>query len=373
MKKNRVLKFVSILSMAAAGIFGISTLKSGRSESKAESVDAGNASSYAKIYRFTAPAEYWGGTVYVHAWGSKTSSKDTTWPGINLSSEFSYNESSRKVYTFATNVSDYQYLIFHNNSGWQTDNITIGNNTAWYLDGGNTPGTWTPSNQTYYLYDYKNLFGGEAKCYAWQSNGSLNNVNYPGAAMTKVQYGSGQLYSISLDPAFDMVKFGVGDSANTGDQWCNQHRGETFCWWDAGNGSWSNDLDWVKAHDWIYQTMHMRDIQQTETGDTGACRGPSGYYKKAKDAYNSFSSAIKTKIAADDLWGAAQTRFSAWARANGESASFSGTTLTISSPAILPAMLGNKNNPYILLILIISLVGITGIGGYFFYKKRKEN
>ena len=365
-----------LLTTAFAALLGVGAFAGIASTKEASEVpavvEAGNASSYAKIYRFTAPAEYWGDTVYIHIWGSKTPSNNTTWPGINLSSEYSYNESSRKVYTFATNVTDYTTLLFHNNSGWQTNDVTIGNNTAWYLDGGNAPGTWTPTNQTYYLYDYKNLFGGEAKCYAWQSNGSLNNVNYPGAAMTKVQYGSGQLYSISLDPAFDMVKFGVGDSANTGDQWCNQHRGETFCWWDAGNGSWSNDMDWVKAHDWIYQTMHMRDISQETTSDTGACRGSSGYYQKAKTAYQNYPASVKAKMAADDLWGAAQARFSAWARANGESALFSGTTLTVSAINIPLAQIASNTSTTII-VITVSSIALVAVGGYFLFRKKKEN
>ena len=373
MNFKKIFSSIILASTLAIGVgVGVAALKQNR---KVEQANADTPSSFAKIYRFTAPAEYWGNTVYVHAWGSSDASKNTNWPGIDISNEFSYNESDRKVYIFATNVSDYKYLIFHNNSGWQTDNITIGNNTAWYLDNGNTPGTWTPTNQTYYLYDYKNLFENNAKCYAWQSNGSLNNGTYPGTAMTKVQYGSGQLYTISLDPAFDMVKFGIGDSANTGDQWCNHYRGQTFCWWDAGDSSWSNDLDWVKAHDWIYETMHVRDIQTSETSDTGACRGSNGYYKKAKDAYNSFSSAIKTKIAADDCWGIAQARFSAWAKANGETATFSGTTLTVSKN-ISPISIINKNDDTvntIAIVVIFSAIAVTAIGGYFFLRHRKEN
>ena len=189
--------------------------------------------------------------------------------------------------------------------------------------------------------------------------------------MTKVQYGSGQLYSISLDPAFDMVKFGVGDSANTGDQWCNQKRGQTFCWWDAGNGSWSNDLDWVKAHDWIYQTLHMRDIQQTDTSDSGACRGANGYYQKAKNAYQNYSASIKTKMSEDDLWNAAKTRFSNWATANGETATFNGTTLIVSARKSI--LLNASTTTNVALLVVLSLVAISGIGGFIFiYKKRKS-
>ena len=370
MKHSRFLITSTLTLLLGLGVGA--GLASQKEISKApEVVEAGHASSYAKIYRFTAPAEYWGETVYVHAWGSKTSSNNTTWPGINLSSEYSFNESSRKVYTFATNVSDYQYLIFHNNSGWQTDNITIGSDTAWHLDSGNTPGTWTPENQTYYLYDYKNLFGGNAKCYAWQSNGSLNNEDYPGPEMTKVEYGYGYIYSVTLDPAFDMAKFGIGDSANTGNQWINQNRGHCFCWWDAGDYSWSDDLDWVKAHNWVYNTMHVRDITTDVETDTGACRGASGYYAKAKSAYQNFSAAIKTKISQDSCFDIACARFSAWARANGESATISGTTLTVSSANMIFADASN-NSTTIIAIVIVSTIALVAVGGYFFLRRKED-
>ena len=364
-----------VLTSLLATILGV-TMIGGLSLAKdnqepVEVAEAESASSYSKIYRFTAPAEYWGETVYVHAWGSKTSNNNTTWPGINLSSEYSFNESDRKVYTFATNVSDYAYLIFHNNNGWQTDNITIGNNTAWYLDSGNTPGTWTPENQTYYLYDYTNMFGGNAKCYAWQSNGSLNNGDYPGVSMTKVQYGSGQLYSISLDPAFDEAIFGIGNTANTGDVWINHNRGQTYCWWKAGDGSWSNDMDWVKAHDWIYNTMHVRDIATDVTGDTGACKGANGYYNKAKTAYSNFSSAIRTKISQDERFVVATARFAAWARACGESATISGTTLSVANVKPIGIVDNNDKSLAIIISLISGTMILAGVGGYFFLRKKK--
>ncbi len=331
--------------------------------------EASTPSSYAKVYRFTAPASWT--ACYAYAWGSGTSSNNIGWPGTNISNQYSYNENSRKVYTFTTNVSDYQYLIFHNNSGWQTDNITIGNNTAWYLDDGNTPGTWTPTNQTYYLYDYRGLFGGNAKCYAWQSNGSLNNGSYPGVAMTAVQYGSGQLYSVSLDPAFDEVIFSIGDdSTKTDDLWCNQKRGQCYCFWET-SPAWSADLDWVKAHDWIYNTMHVRDIQTTTTTDTGACRGANGYYQKAKTAYQNYSSAIKTKMSEDECWSAAQTRFVAWAKANGETASFSGTSLTVNGNQMISPILNSKNNP--LLLTVLGSIVVIVAGAFFFYHSKKES
>lgn len=366
MKKSGLIKLVLGITLAASGAL---VLGAKSNHNKVESVEATNISSYSKIYRFTAPAEYWGDTVYVHAWGSNTSSNNTEWPGQNISGEFSYNEQSRKVYTFATNVSDYQYLIFHNNSGWQTDNITIGSNTAWYLDGGNSPGTWAPSNQTYYFYDYRGAFADNPTVKAKQSNGSLDSGSY--VSMTKLANTS-RVYSITLDPAFDEFEIKNG-STTTGTVWINQNRNHTYCYWDPTPG-WGDNLDYVKAHDWTLQTMHLRDISTSNNSDTGACRGNSGYYAKAKAAYNSFSSGIKNEISNLGEFSDAKARFSAWAAANGETATWNGTTVTISSArSILLPTSNTENSNSIALIVIISLVSVTAIGGFFFIRKRKEN
>ena len=371
MKKIGLIKLVLGLTLAASGAFAVGSAVSNK---KAEPVEAATLSSYSKIYRFTAPANNWGDTCYVHIWGSSTTSNNTTWPGTNISSCYSYNESSRKVFVFATNVTDYSKIIFHNNSGWQTNDITIGSNTAWYLDSGNDASAWTPTNQTYYVYDYDNKFGGNAKCYAWQSGGSLINAAYPGVSMTKVANSSGNLYSISLDPAFDEFKVGIGDSANTGDQWINQKHGQCFCWWETSTGTWSNDLDWVKAHDWVENTMHIRDIPTSNNNDTNACRGNNGYYTKAKNAYNSFSASIKSKAKDTDHFSSATARFSAWAAANGETATWNGSNVSINGArASLLSSTNIENTNTVAIIVIISLVSVTAIGGFFFIRKRREN
>lgn len=375
--KRKMLLTTAFAALLGVGVFaGVASHKEASKE--AAVVEAATPSSYTNVYRFTVPNSFGsdvGNHIYLHAWGS--SGGDTTWGNFITLSDYSYNENSERMYTYATNYTYTGFIIirYYDNPDYcKSADITVGSNKAWSWNGttGASASAWTPTNQTYYLYDYKNLFGGAAKCYAWQSGGSLNNGDYPGVAMTSVQYGSGQLYSISLDPAFDKAKFGIGDSANTGDQWINQNRGNCFCWWDAGDSSWSSDLDWVKAHDWIYQTMHMRDIQQTETSDTGACRGSSGYYQKAKTAYQNYPTSVKTKMAADDLWSAAQARFSAWAVANGESATFNGTSLTVKS-AFVPITSITSTSGSTIAIITISSISVAAIGGYFLFRKKKEN
>lgn len=368
--KNLLVGIIALSTAAVVGTSLATNVKSNEVE-----VSAATPSSYTNVYRFTVPHDFGsdvGNHIYLHAWGS--SGGDTSWMNFITLSDYSYNENSERMYTYATNYTYTGFIIIRYNDNpdyCKTADIICGSDKAWSWNGakGASASPWTPTNQTYYLYDYKNMFAG-AKCYAWQSGGSLNNGDYPGVAMTSVQYGSGQLYSISLDPAFDKVIFGIGDSANTGDQWCNQHRGETFCWWDVGDSSWNNDLDWVKAHDWIYETMHVRDIPTETISDTGACRGANGYYNKAKTAYQNFSAAIKTKISEDECWGIAQARFIAWAKANGETVSSSETTLTVNQKT-MPEVLQTSTS--VITVVIVSVISITAIGGYFYFHKRKHN
>ena len=137
---------------------------------------------------------------------------------------------------------------------------------------------------------------------------------------------------------------------------------------------WSDNLSWAEAHDWVYQTMHLRDISTSNNADTGACLGNNGYYKIAKDAYSALGSAVQSQMQYIDDFGNAKARLSAWAAANGETASWSGSTLSISSARtfLMPTANVEKTNT-IAIIVIISLVSVTAIGGYFFIKRRQEN
>ena len=370
-----------LLASALAMVLGVGVAVGARQENnaRAEQVEAAAITTFSRVYRFTAPAEYWGDTVYVYAWGDEEP-ENAAFPGVNISSEFSYNESSRKVYTYATNNTNYQYLIFSNKKEaegrWQTNNITIGDNRAWYLDNGNTPGTWTPADQTYYLYDENDSFGDDVKCYAKQSSGSLTNAaSEPGVSMTKVQYASGQLYSITLDPAFDQFKLSDG-THSTGFEFINQNRGNCFKW-DGSAGTWDSNLNYVKAVDWVYQSMHMRDISTTNNADTNACRaegtGAKSYYATAKTNYQHLSDDVKNEFQYVDKYNDAKARFVAWAAANGEEASFAGTALTVNT-AVMPLGITTHESANSTTIIIIVAATIAAISaGVFFILKKKHN
>lgn len=382
--KRKLLLTAAFTALLGVGVFtGVSLTKEAK-PAEVQADDPNPPSSYTNVYRFTVPDNNnspsdehkdWGHwtALYLHAWGS--SGGNTSWGNFIKLNDYSFNENSERVFTYATNYTYTGFIMIRygdNPDYCKSNDISVGNNTAWSWGGpGGNASAWTPVNQTYYLYDYRNLFGGNAKCYAWQSNGSLNNGKYPGVAMTSVQYGSGQLYSVSLDPAFDEFKLGIGDSSNTGDLWINQHRGECYCFWETNPG-WSTDLDWVKAHDWVLNTMHIRDIPTTTDGDTGACRGSSGYYQKAKTAYNNFTDAVKAKFASVNEYSDAQTRFVAWAKANGETATFNETALTVNAVKI-PYVDVTNNASTTIIVIVISSIALVAIGGYFLLRKKKED
>lgn len=80
---------------------------------------------------------------YIHYWGA--SSGNTTWPGNNMNSNKAYtNEYNQDVLYYVITTS-HTKVIFHNNSGTQTGDTTLGSNSCFYFNGANSAaGTWSP-------------------------------------------------------------------------------------------------------------------------------------------------------------------------------------------------------------------------------------
>lgn len=381
MKKTSIFKLFLGLALVVCAGFNLANFSSNEKKiDEIEEVVAETPSDYPYIYRFVVPGNFGedvGNKIWIKGWGS--SGHD--FEGWGELTQYSYDENSNRIYIFPTPYFYQNFVItrYADNENYcksadiSTTNPYSGQGKCWYWNGvnGSVPTLITNTTKTFYLYDYTNMFGGNAKCYAWQSNGSFNNGTYPGQTMNKVSYGSGQLYIISLDAIFDRAIFGIGDSANTGDQWINQHPGECFCWWKAGDGGFNADLDWIKAHDWIYQTMQIRDIQTTNNDDTGACRGSNGYYKKAKESYQSFTAQIKTKISEDDCFEIACDRFHAWSLANGEDAYIENNILTVNLRYDLMSNIQGENNSGLPIIILVSLLSISSLTVLLIIKRKK--
>ncbi len=80
---------------------------------------------------------------YIHYWGA--SSGNTSWPGNNMNSNKAYTNEYNQDVLYYVITTNHTKVIFHNNSGTQTGDTTLGSNSCFYFNGANTAaGTWTP-------------------------------------------------------------------------------------------------------------------------------------------------------------------------------------------------------------------------------------
>ena len=141
-----------------------------------------------------------------------------------------------------------------------------------------------------------------------------------------------------------------------------------------------SDKEYVQ--DFVDLYMHMTDYDQGGTeGSTngyGWCSdGQHSYYLTAKAGYNSIIHGNSTR---ESLWtgdsdfAAAKARYDEWARLNNDAAPYDGndTIETKLNSANIIGLINNENGSISVIIVIVSLVSITAIGGFFFLKKRKE-
>lgn len=81
---------------------------------------------------------------YIHYWGA--SSGNTSWPGNNMNSNKAYTNEYNQDVLYYVITTNHTKVIFHNNSGTQTGDTTLGSNSCFYFNGANNAaGTWTPS------------------------------------------------------------------------------------------------------------------------------------------------------------------------------------------------------------------------------------
>jgi len=132
-------------------------------------------------------------------------------------------------------------------------------------------------------------------------------------------------------------------------------------------------FDWVK--EFVDGYMYMNSISLDDKG-SGACQGENGYYLTAKRAWNTMISEYE---GSDNLQTVFQTsftdayeRYMSWASACGDSAPFIGTSIVRST--MLTSLFGStKNSGTTIAIIAISAVSLAAIGGYFFFRKKKED
>lgn len=118
--------------------------------------------------------------------------------------------------------------------------------------------------------------------------------------------------------------------------------------------------------EFINDYMHM-----DHTTNDGSCK-TEGWYNAAKLEYGKLHADQKTLFNSDSTYADAKARLVAWAQANGETFDPSNGTFVQASARIMPGIISSESGTSASIIITISLVSITAIGGYFFIKKRKE-
>ncbi|MDY6276389.1 MAG: hypothetical protein SPL75_02775 [Bacilli bacterium] len=122
---------------------------------------------------------------------------------------------------------------------------------------------------------------------------------------------------------------------------------------------------------WIDQYMQMNNPDFDGDG-TGACRD-SNYYVNAKAALNALETehaGSKASFQSESKYADALERYLKWAKACGDSNPFVGSTIQQSIVnSLLPI---SDSNSTTVITIIVSVIGVSALGGFFFLRKRKE-
>ena len=95
------------------------------------------------------------------------------------------------------------------------------------------------------------------------------------------------------------------------------------------------------------------------------------YYTTAKDFYNSASFSAEEKVEFAKLSDAVK-RLQAWAKANGETFDPNAKSFTPNANLSIIKNVFNESNSLIAIVVIVSIISVSAIGGYFFLRKRRE-
>lgn len=121
--------------------------------------------------------------------------------------------------------------------------------------------------------------------------------------------------------------------------------------------------------------MHMNDVSIGNNNDTGACKGESGYYLTAKRAWNamvdSYTGEDNLQTVFSTSFEDAYARYLAWADACGDATPFDGKD-EIASANVLFKNAISSNTAAITIVVIISMISLSTLCGYFLLRKRKE-
>ena len=129
------------------------------------------------------------------------------------------------------------------------------------------------------------------------------------------------------------------------------------------------------VQDFVDLYMHMTDY----TTSLGYCNdGQHAYYLTAKAGYNTMIRPYEDRaslFASNATFAAAKARYQRWAEFNNDAAPYDGNNTVVSKidplkASVLDDVVSGNNTA--LIIVVISAVGLTAMGGYFLFKKKKQ-
>lgn len=124
--------------------------------------------------------------------------------------------------------------------------------------------------------------------------------------------------------------------------------------------------------------MHMNDVSIGNNGDTGACRGDSGYYLTAKRAWNAMATAYEGEDNLQEVFEAsfedAYARYLAWALAMNDAAPFDGqdsVVTPVNAVSSSGVMVASNNQSFIIMIAFIATLALATVGMVAIARKRR--
>ena len=126
----------------------------------------------------------------------------------------------------------------------------------------------------------------------------------------------------------------------------------------------------MKAETFAQKYLHMRDYLGTkgEDGDNYCLESGKNYFAIAAETYTSLTAEVKTEF--KKLTDAVE-RFEAWAAACGKTINLD--TGAVTAKGLYSPIAIESSDESSLAIVIISVISITAIGGFFFIRRKKEN
>lgn len=428
MKKGRLLKLFSIITMAAAGVFGAVSFKSGKKNVNVDEPVAVKAEDhyYNTINIYYLPHDQWvqngnerfkmnvfnGGTYKTYVEMSLYGTSSVPGPYYNRKMYFAtctYNDGWPSRIQFCRMSPDFSSEYNHSGQIYLTGDgatqVLMTNHDLnywndWTTD---TSGVWltptvaqnavyktsdqSPSSSTGRVFFYNSCTHWASKpgcaVYAW--GGSASPTIWSG----KSQVSSATIYHLNWFTDDNGESYGYADIPTdiTGYKFCTIKNADDV-------NSYFVTIDYFSdtsfiADSFAYVRYGLGSGNAISSGGAHGDVAGANLMKKVIEAYNTCSSSVLNGYGASD---ALNLNFYSHATAAAKSAthaSMNGTTATIqthfeamasrkaggrsSSANVLFPLLGIQNDKYLILIVVISIIGVTTIGGYFFYKKRKKN